>query len=392
MTLRCLTLLVIALLARVSTADDTPALKSEKEKLSYALGMNLADQLRARSLEVDPDVLSRGFKDSLSGSKTLLSQEEVRAIVDALRKDLKANQASLPTEKNGLRRQLAEKNQKDGDAFLAENKAKDGVVTLESGLQYKVLKTGEGRKPTLDDTVVCHYQGTLINGTLFDSSYRRRGPATFGLRRVIKGWSEALQLMPVGSKWQLFIPSRLAYGERGAGRAIGPNATLIFEVELISIKDRAATQAVEGADPGAPAGSGGPAEPAGTAVPAANGPAPRIVVSFKLDPRIATGNYGGERWVSPPTYTKVGEGKICKIEARLEALDTHGRRLGLSSKWTAADPEMVTITPGEGKQVTMTVQRAGETSVRVTSEGASKELTVKAAYRNNVLQADISQK
>ncbi len=146
---------------------------------------------------------------------------------------------------NEVRKQQQEKmqeagaaNKTEGEAFLAANKSKDGVVTLPSGLQYKILTAGTGPKPTASDSVVCNYRGTLINGTEFDSSYKRGQPATFGVGQVIKGWTEALQLMPVGSKWQLFIPSSLAYGERGAGAEIGPNATLIFEVELLSIQDK----------------------------------------------------------------------------------------------------------------------------------------------------------
>jgi FKBP-type peptidyl-prolyl cis-trans isomerase FklB len=137
------------------------------------------------------------------------------------------------------RQYLAEKNMKEGETFLAENKTREGVVALESGLQYKILKSGDGEKPAAGDTVVCNYRGTLINGTEFDSSYKRGKPATFAVNRVIKGWTEALQLMPVGSKWQLFIPPNLAYGARGAGNLIGPNATLIFEVELIAIEGKA---------------------------------------------------------------------------------------------------------------------------------------------------------
>jgi len=133
---------------------------------------------------------------------------------------------------------LGEKNRKEGEAFLAENKTKDGVVALPSGLQYKILKEGDGKKPTADDAVVCNYRGTLLDGTEFDSSFKRNQPATFPVKGVIKGWTEALQLMPAGSKWQLFIPPSLGYGERGAANLIGPNATLIFEVELISIQGK----------------------------------------------------------------------------------------------------------------------------------------------------------
>jgi FKBP-type peptidyl-prolyl cis-trans isomerase FklB len=161
----------------------------------------------------------------------LLTEEEARAAIMHL-------QAQLRQKQIEAMKLAGEKNQKAGEAFLAENKKKEGVVTLPSGLQYKILKAGEGKKPTAEDTVVCNYRGTLIDGTEFDSSYKRGEPATFPVRGVIKGWTEALQLMPVGSKWQLFIPPTLAYGERGAGAQIGPDATLIFEVELISIKEK----------------------------------------------------------------------------------------------------------------------------------------------------------
>ena len=226
--------------AKAADAGEAPAFKSEKDRLSYALGSNVSNSLRKQSIEVDSDLLIQGFKDATSGGKTLLTEDEVRAILRKLQSELKTKQAALQAEQ---KRVLAEKNKKDGEAFLAENQSKEGVVILESGLQYKVLKAGDGQKPTADDTVVSHYRGTLIDGTEFDSSYKRNQPATFPLKKVIKGWSEALQLMPVGSKWQLFVPSDLGYGARGAPRGkIGPNATLIFEVELLSIKarDRAA--------------------------------------------------------------------------------------------------------------------------------------------------------
>jgi FKBP-type peptidyl-prolyl cis-trans isomerase len=172
------------------------------------------------------------MKYSLAGGKTLLTDEEVRAALMQLQKDMQEKmQAKAAAE--------GDANKKEGDAFLAANKTKEGVVTLPSGLQYKILKPGSGPKPTASDSVVCNYKGTLINGTEFDSSYKRGEPATFPVTGVIKGWTEALQLMPVGSKWQLFIPSDLAYGPRGTpGGPIGPNATLTFEVELMSIEEK----------------------------------------------------------------------------------------------------------------------------------------------------------
>ena len=231
MAIRWTMALGVALLTGIVAAQDAPALKDQKEKLSYALGMDLGSQFKKQAVEVDPDIFVKGLKDALSGSKTLLTEQEARATIIELQSEMKKKQMAVAKE-------LGEKNKNEGEAFLAENKAKEGVVTLASGLQYKILKEGEGKKPMVDDTVVCNYRGTLIDGTEFDSSYKRNQPATFPVKGVIKGWTEALQLMPVGSKWQLFIPSALAYGERGAANSIGPNATLIFEVELISIKDK----------------------------------------------------------------------------------------------------------------------------------------------------------
>jgi FKBP-type peptidyl-prolyl cis-trans isomerase FklB len=225
----------LVLVAGVGAAQDAPALKSQKEKLSYALGLDLGNQLRKQSVDVDPAVFGKGLSDALSGGKTLLTEEETRGLIADLQKDLKAKQAALQAEKM---KEAAEKNKKEGEAFLAANKKKEGVVTLPSGLQYKILKAGDGNKPTIDDTVVCQYRGTLVDGTEFDSSYKRNQPATFPVKGVIKGWTEALQLMPVGSKWELVIPPDLAYGERGAGNLIGPGATLIFDVELISIQGK----------------------------------------------------------------------------------------------------------------------------------------------------------
>jgi FKBP-type peptidyl-prolyl cis-trans isomerase len=193
--------------------------------------MNLGANLHKQSVPVDPNIMARGLKDALAGGKTLLTEEEARAAITAVQSDMH--------EKQQAKMQAAgDANKKEGEAFLANNKAKEGVVALPSGLQYKVLKEGNGPKPMATDSVVCNYRGTLINGTEFDSSTKHGGPATFPVNGVIKGWTEALQLMPVGSKWQLFVPSDLAYAERGAGGDIGPNATLIFEVELVSIQNK----------------------------------------------------------------------------------------------------------------------------------------------------------
>ena len=211
--------------------SSTLTLKTPKDKFSYALGMNLGTNLHKQSVPVDPAILVRGLRDALAGGKTLLTEDEARAALMQVQKDMQEKQQAKM-------QQMGEANKKEGEAFLAANKTKEGVVALPSGLQYKILKEGSGAKPAAADSVVCNYRGTLINGTEFDSSYKRGEPATFPVGGVIKGWTEALQLMPVGSKWQLFIPAELAYGERGAGAEIGPGATLIFEVELLSIEQK----------------------------------------------------------------------------------------------------------------------------------------------------------
>src|ERR1700682_5426444 len=219
---------------RPSTSRNpaTPlTLKTPKEKASYAVGMNYGTGLRKQAVDIDPAIAARGLRDALAGGKMLLSDEEMRTVLTQLQADLRKKQQDKAQQLGGA-------NQKEGEAFLAANKSKAGIVTLPSGLQYKVLQEGNGPKPAATDSVVCNYRGTLLDGTEFDSSYKRGQPATFPVNGVIKGWTEALQLMPVGSKWQLFIPSGLAYGDRGTGAEIGPNATLIFEVELLSIEEK----------------------------------------------------------------------------------------------------------------------------------------------------------
>ncbi len=214
----------VVLLANQLSAQD---LKSQKEKMSYIIGMDMGKNLKNQSIDIDQAAFARGIKDALSGGKSSLTDEEIRQTMTVFQKEMMAkNQA------------LGEKNRKEGEAFLAGNKKKQGVITLPSGLQYKVINAGKGRKPKPTDTVTVHYRGTLIDGTEFDSSYRRGQPATFPVNGVIPGWTEALGLMQEGAKWQIFVPSNLAYGERGTGGQIGPNATLIFEVELVSIQEK----------------------------------------------------------------------------------------------------------------------------------------------------------
>jgi FKBP-type peptidyl-prolyl cis-trans isomerase FklB len=217
-----------------STAAKRPVapltLKTDKDKLSYAVGMNIGRSIHSQSMEIDPAILLRGLKDEMAGKTVMTDMEAHNTLMQA--------QQEAKKKIDETRQASMEPNKKAGDAFLAANKTKEGVVTLPSGLQYKILKEGTGPKPTPADSVVCNYRGTLIDGKEFDSSYKRGQPATFPVGQVIKGWTEALQLMPVGSKWQLFVPADLAYGDRGAGPDIGPGATLIFEVELISIKGK----------------------------------------------------------------------------------------------------------------------------------------------------------
>jgi FKBP-type peptidyl-prolyl cis-trans isomerase FklB len=222
-----------------STVAKKPAvltLKTQKDKASYAIGLNIGKSMHKDSVDIDPSILLRGLKDGLAGSKPLLTDDEARAVMVALQSEMRKKQEEKMLVQG-------EANKKEGEAFLADNKTKDGVVTLPSGLQYRILKEGTGPKPVATDTVVCNYKGALLDNTEFDSSYKRGQPATFPVSGVIKGWTEALQLMPVGSKWQLFIPSELAYGARGGpGGGIGPNATLIFEVELMSVQPKAEVQ------------------------------------------------------------------------------------------------------------------------------------------------------
>ena len=217
-----------------STAKPAPALAltTPKQKGSYALGMNVGSGMRKQGVAeaVDPALVARGLRDALSGGKTAMTEDEMKAALQQLASEVRSTQDAKAKEEGAV-------NRKEGDAFLAANKSKEGVKVLPSGLQYKVLTEGSGPKPTASDTVTVNYRGTLIDGKEFDSSYKRGQPATFPVGGVIKGWTEALQLMPVGSKWQLFIPADLAYGDHGQGD-IAPGDTLVFEVELLSIGEQ----------------------------------------------------------------------------------------------------------------------------------------------------------
>jgi FKBP-type peptidyl-prolyl cis-trans isomerase len=214
--------------AKRPAAAAAAPLQTQKQKASYAIGQNIGNGLKKDEVDVDGAALARGIRDAIAGNKSLLTDEESKAALNALATEVRAKQQAKI-------QQLSAANKKEGAEFLAANKTKEGVVALPSGLQYQVEKAGTGPKPVIGDEVVCNYSGTLLEGKEFDSSYKRGQPVTLQVGKVIQGWNEALQLMPVGSKWKLFIPPDLAYGDHGAGQEIGPNSTLIFEVELLSI-------------------------------------------------------------------------------------------------------------------------------------------------------------
>ncbi len=257
-----------ACVASIGLAEDKPQLKDQKDKASYSIGYDIGETFKKQNVDLNPDALFTGLKEALSGKEAALSKEEREKTLQAFQKEMMEKQIAASKE-------AATKNAAEGEKFLAENKKKDGVKTTASGLQYKVLKEGSGASPKETDTVVTNYRGTLIDGTEFDSSYKRNEPASFPVNRVIKGWTEALQLMKPGAKYQLVIPAALAYGERGAGQLIGPNATLIFDVELLSIKppEPVATVAPGAAAPGTtPAAKPSPSVSAAATAPAKPSP------------------------------------------------------------------------------------------------------------------------
>ncbi len=251
-------------LAPFAPAAD-PQLKDQKDKVSYSIGLDIGTTLKRQLIDVNQDLLSNGIKDGLSGKKPLLTDEEVKATMATFQKDMMTKQAAT-------KKAAGEKNAAEGTKFLEENKKKEGVKTTASGLQYKVIKEGSGPSPKAVDAVKVNYRGTTIDGTEFDSSYKRGEPATFPVNRVITGWTEALQLMKVGSKYQLFIPPNLAYGERGAGSDIGPNSTLLFDVELLGITPAGTTPTPKPAayDSSRPTGQPGAAIPPKLPKPAAS--------------------------------------------------------------------------------------------------------------------------
>ena len=225
----CIVLFCLALVVPQLSAQKKTTLKTQKEKVSYIIGTDIGKNLKKQSIDVNPELLFKGIKDVFTGEKFLLTDQEIQEVMTAFQQEMVAKQS----EKMG---KLAAENKKLGEAFLEANKKKDSVVTLPSGLQYKVIVEGTGKTPMLTDTVTTNYRGTLVDGTEFDNSYKRGEPATFPVNGVIAGWTEALQHMKAGSKWKLYIPANLAYGDRGAGQLIGPGAALIFDIELISVK------------------------------------------------------------------------------------------------------------------------------------------------------------
>ncbi len=237
----------LVLLAVGLNAQDASPLKTPKDKTAYALGVAVGKSFQAQGVDADPNLIAQGLKDALAGGRLLITDDEFRTLMTAFQETMKEKQAAASAA-------LADSNKKAGEAFLADNGKKDGVVTLPSGIEYKIITAGTGTKPTDTDTVTCQYRGTLLDGTEFDSTYKNGQPAIIEVGRVIPGFKEALKLMPVGSKFQFVIPADQAYAERGAGNVIGPNAALIFEVELMSIQGKQAA-------PGTPVAPGTPATP-----------------------------------------------------------------------------------------------------------------------------------
>ena len=219
------------LVACQGNQEKKVTLETHEQKVSYSIGMDIGKNLKQNEIDIEMDALARGIKDALgdSSTKPLLTAAQMEETMQKFQQDMMAKQS----EKANV---MSQKNKSAGDAFLADNAKKEGVVVLPSGLQYKIIKVGTGPKPKVTDEVTTHYRGTLLDGTEFDSSYKDGQPTTYRVNGFIAGWVEALQLMPVGSKWQLFVPSNLAYGERGNGSVIGPNAALIFDLELLAIK------------------------------------------------------------------------------------------------------------------------------------------------------------
>lgn len=210
-------------------AIDATSLTTDKDKLSYSIGADLGKNFKSQGIDVNPEALTKGMQDGMSGGQLLLTEDQMKDVLNKFQKDLMAKRNSELNKK-------AEENKTKGEAFLKDNQSKSGIVSLPSGLQYKIIETGNGSKPGKTDTVTVEYTGHLIDGTVFDSTDKTGKPATFQVSQVIPGWTEALQLMPSGSTWEIYVPSNLAYGPRSVGGPIGPNETLIFKIHLISVK------------------------------------------------------------------------------------------------------------------------------------------------------------
>jgi FKBP-type peptidyl-prolyl cis-trans isomerase FklB len=373
--LRFASFLIAVVLATSADAQDPSPLKTENDELNYALGARIGRDLRDRSvLEVKPELLLKGISDALSGGEMLMTDHEIYATINSYRQKLVLAE-----------QQRAEENRRKEAEFLASNKKQEGVVTLKSGLQYKILKPGDGPKPRSGDMVVVHYRGTLLDGTEFDNSYARKQPAIFPLKRVIKGWREALPLMTAGSKWRLFVPSRLAYGARGNGHTIGPNVTLIFEVELIDVKGKDADSSARVAHSEVSNTTG---DDGANDIRPEN--LPRLVVSFKLDPSLMGGSYAQPGWVTPQVYQ--GVSGQTTVEAKVDGIDASGNPVrGIKAEWIPEDPEMVTVSAGQDNLVKILIHRPGQSNVMVVSGETTQTLSIKATTTNDTLQVVISQ-
>lgn len=223
--------ITMAMSTTIAAADATAttSLNSDMDKLSYSIGADLGKNFKKQGIEISPAAMAKGLQDGMSGGQLLLTEQQMKDVLNKFQKDLMAKRNAEFTKK-------AEENKAKGEAFMSQNKAKEGVVSLPSGLQYKIIQAGTGAKPAKDDTVTVEYTGKLIDGQVFDSTEKTGKPATFKVSQVIPGWTEALQLMPAGSTWEVYVPAGLAYGPRSVGGPIGPNETLIFKIHLISVK------------------------------------------------------------------------------------------------------------------------------------------------------------
>jgi FKBP-type peptidyl-prolyl cis-trans isomerase FklB len=224
---------VMGLAMSTAMAATDATLTTDKDKLSYSIGADLGKNFKTQGIEINPDALAKGMQDGMSGTQLILTEQQMKDVLNKFQKDLMAKRSTEFNKKS-------DENKSKGEAFLKDNKGKTGVVVLPSGLQYKVVESGTGAKPGKADTVTVEYTGHLIDGTVFDSTEKTGKPATFQVSQVIPGWTEALQLMPAGSTWEIYVPSGLAYGPRSVGGPIGPNETLIFKIHLISVKKSAA--------------------------------------------------------------------------------------------------------------------------------------------------------